>query len=102
MRIAERFYLADISMKNEYIRRHNEIWPEMKELIKKAGIRNYTIWLSDGDIFAYYEVEDLNKCREVLRDSEVKAKWDQYMSDIITFKNNSGVPDLLDCAFMLE
>ena len=27
----------------EYIRRHNEIWPEMKDVLHQAGIRNYTI-----------------------------------------------------------
>ena len=25
----------------EYIRRHNEIWPEMKDVLHQAGIRNY-------------------------------------------------------------
>ena len=29
----------------EYIRRHNEIWPEMKDVLHQAGIRNYTICL---------------------------------------------------------
>ena len=32
----------------EYIRRHNEIWPEMKSVMKEAGIVNYSIWL-DGE-----------------------------------------------------
>ena len=31
-------------MLEEYIRRHDNIWPEMKEVLSAAGIRNYTIW----------------------------------------------------------
>ena len=27
----------------EYKKRHNEIWPEMVEVLKLAGIKNYTI-----------------------------------------------------------
>ena len=28
----------------EYVKRHDEIWPEMKALLKKAGICNYSIF----------------------------------------------------------
>lgn len=28
---------------DEYVRRHNAIWPELKEVLHQAGIRNYTI-----------------------------------------------------------
>ena len=28
----------------ENARRHNAIWPELKEVLHQAGIRNYTIW----------------------------------------------------------
>ena len=27
-------------MLGEYIRRHDNIWPEMKEMLRNAGIRN--------------------------------------------------------------
>ena len=27
---------------DEYIRRHDEIWPEMSTVLEEAGIRNYT------------------------------------------------------------
>ena len=28
----------------EFCHRLDEIWPEMKEVLKAAGIRNYSIW----------------------------------------------------------
>ncbi len=31
-------------MLNEYIKRHDEIWPDMTQVLNDAGIRNYTIW----------------------------------------------------------
>ena len=43
--------------KVEYIRRHDEIWPEMTEVLTRAGIRNYTIWCCGDELFGYYECE---------------------------------------------
>ena len=31
-------------MAEEYEKRHNELWPEMKEMIHEYGGRNYTIF----------------------------------------------------------
>ena len=42
-------------MLEEYIRRHDEIWPEMKQMLHEAGVRNYSIWNVGGDLFGYYE-----------------------------------------------
>ena len=41
----------------EYKKRHDEIWPEMVEVLKKAGICNYTIWFNNNELFGYYECE---------------------------------------------
>ena len=40
-------------MLDEYIKRHDAIWPELSELLKKAGIKNYTIWYNNNDLFGY-------------------------------------------------
>ena len=45
----------------EYIERHDRIWPEMVENLKLQGIRNYSIFLSGDRVFGYYECEDLEK-----------------------------------------
>ena len=39
----------------EYKKIHVKIWPEVEEAIREAGIRNYSIFLKDGLLFAYYE-----------------------------------------------
>ena len=45
-------------MLSEYRRRHDEIWPELKAVLKEAGIRNYTIWNVGSELFAYDEWEE--------------------------------------------
>lgn len=68
----------------EYRRRHREIWPEMKETLRKAGISNYTIWFHDNELFGYYECEQgVEYAAKVQRESAVVDKWNEYMKDIL-------------------
>ena len=43
----------------EYIRRHDQIWPEMRAVLADAGIRNYTIWNVGNELFGYYECDSV-------------------------------------------
>lgn len=39
----------------EYRRQHVAVWPEVLERIRRSHIRNYSIFLKDGILFAYFE-----------------------------------------------
>ncbi|MCA8977216.1 MAG: L-rhamnose mutarotase, partial [Planctomycetes bacterium] len=39
----------------EYVRYHERIWPEIAAAIAAAGIRNYSIFHFQGELFGYYE-----------------------------------------------
>lgn len=86
----------------EYKKRHDEIWPEMKEILKRAGICNYTIFLNGHELFGYYECEKgVEYAKKLQNESEVVKKWDNYMSDILIWKNNETQPKLEE-VFRLE
>ncbi|MFP4385542.1 MAG: L-rhamnose mutarotase [Spirochaetia bacterium] len=40
---------------DEYKKYHREIWPEIAEKIRECNIRNYSIFLKDDFLFAYFE-----------------------------------------------
>ena len=69
---------------DEYVKRHKEIWPEMVEVLKEAGIVNYTIWNTGNEMFGYYECEKgaAYACK-VQSESPIVKKWDAYMKDIL-------------------
>ena len=68
----------------EYQRRHNEIWPEMKELLKSAGICNYSIWNVGDDLFGYYECEKgIDYAAKMQAQSPIVDKWNEYMKDVM-------------------
>lgn len=88
--------------KDEYVKRHNEIWQEMKEVLKKAGIRNYSIWICGNELFGYYECEHgVAYAGKVQAESEVVEKWNEYMKDvmIMPIDERTGAQPLLEQVF---
>ncbi len=71
----------------EYKKRHDEIWPEMKELLKSAGICNYSIWNVGHELFGYYECEKgADYAAKVQSESQIVDKWNEYMKDVMTME----------------
>ena len=91
--------------REEYIRRHDEIWPEMVELLKSAGIKNYTIW-SDGDVlFGYYECEHgIEFAEKTQAGSPIVDKWNVYMDDVLELEMDpvTGAQPKMQCMFLME
>ncbi len=92
-------------MKDEYRRRHDEIWPELVELLKSAGIKNYTIWNTGDVLFGYYECErGVKFAADTQNNSPIVAKWDEYMKDVLIMEKDekTGAQPLLECVFELD
>ena len=68
----------------EYRKRHDEIWPEMKEELSRHGYRNYSIFLDEqtGDLYSYFETDD-EKATEDMANTAICRKWWHYMKDIM-------------------
>ncbi len=74
-------------MKQEYIRRHDEIWPEMTRLLNDAGIHNYTIWCAGDELFGYYEAEKgVAFAAKAQAESPVVDRWNDYMKDVMVME----------------
>ena len=67
----------------EYKRRHDEIWPEMVEALRSAGICNYSIFRHGLTLFGYFETDDIEKTRKYLADSETNRRWSEWMESIM-------------------
>ncbi|HWR23922.1 MAG TPA: L-rhamnose mutarotase [Feifaniaceae bacterium] len=70
----------------EYVRRHDEIWPEMTAVLNEAGIRNYTIWTTGEDLFGYYECDSVEYAAKVQAESPVVDKWNEYMKEVMVME----------------
>lgn len=91
-------------MAEEYEKRHNLLWPEMKDMIHEYGGSNYSIYL-DRDtnvLYGYLEVEDEARWN-ASADTPVNRKWWDYMADIMeTNEDNSPVCVDLSPVFHLD
>ena len=102
MRIASKMKLLK-GFEAEYKRRHDELWPELKALLKEAGISDYSIFLDaeTNVLFAYFTIEDDKKLDD-LPEQTVMKKWWAYMKDIMeTNDDNSPVSTPLKEVFYL-
>jgi L-rhamnose mutarotase len=69
---------------DEYKKRHDEMWPEMAKELNRAGVHNYSIWLCGRTLFGYYECENgLDYSKKIHAESQIIAKWNEYMADIL-------------------
>ena len=69
---------------DEYQKRHDAIWPELKGLLKATGISDYSIYLDEetGFLFGVLNVEDKLRLDE-LPHHPVMKRWWEYMKDIM-------------------
>lgn len=79
-------------MEAEYTRRHDEIWPDLVQLLKDSGISNYSIHLDreTNTLFGYLERRD-DHTMDDLPNHPVMKKWWAYMGDIMA-TNPDGSP----------
>ncbi len=91
--------------KEEYKRRHAQIWPEMLATLKSAGICNYTIFESDNELFGYYECKyGVEFAEKTQAESPVVSRWNEYMSDILELEMDpeTGAQPKLEEVFRME
>ena len=67
----------------EYMRRHREIWPDMVEALRSAGIGNYSIFRHGLTLFGYFETDDIDKTRKYLANDETNRRWSEWMDPIM-------------------
>ncbi len=68
----------------EYKKRHDEIWPELAQVLREAGISDYSIFLDPESLtlFAVHKLAPANSAAD-LSQNPVVQKWWVYMADIM-------------------
>lgn len=88
----------------EYKRRHDAIWPELKDELRKAGISDYSIYLDQKtlQLFAFQYLAD-DATDSLLASRAIVKKWWAYMKDLMdTNPDNSPVCEPLAEVFHMD
>ncbi len=69
---------------DEYKSRHDQIWPELQELLREAGVSEYSIFLDEQTnvLFAVLNVTDPANLHQ-LPNHDVMQRWWKHMADIM-------------------
>jgi L-rhamnose mutarotase len=67
---------------DEYVQRHEAVWPEMQRALTETGWTNYSLFLdrSDGTLIGYFETQDLAAARDGMADLEINRRWQAEMA----------------------
>lgn len=90
--------------KGEYKKRHDELWPELKKLLKEQGVADYSIFFDEETniLFGVQKQEGENSSQD-LGSVEIVQRWWAYMADIMeTNPDNSPVTIPLEEVFYME
>mgnify|MGYP000710340688 CR=1 FL=1 len=90
-------------MEAEYTRRHDEIWPELVELLHEAGVSDYSIHLDpETNLLIGVLTRPADHTMDNLPNHPVMQKWWAHVADIMeTAPDNSPLAMSLTRVFHL-
>jgi L-rhamnose mutarotase len=86
----------------DYVRAHGDVWPEMLDALRGAGIRNYTIFRDGNQMFGYFEADDLTAAEQYLARQDVSSRWQDAMAELLEQRVPDAGPPALDEVFRLD
>ena len=65
---------------DEYKRRHEAVWPEMRAALRETGWHNYSLFLqADGLLVGYLETDDFQAALRGMAARDVNERWQREM-----------------------
>lgn len=91
----------------EYAAKHNAMYqdfPEMEELMRAAGMRNYSIWANGEDTIGYYEYIGPERKAEVYEQHrDILARWNENMEGLSGMDlDEDGKPKVWKMIWLME
>jgi L-rhamnose mutarotase len=75
----------------EYDRRHDELWPEMADSLRTAGLRNYSLFRRGTEVVGYVECHpDVATALAAIGASDVNARWAEWFTAVIEIGDPGG------------
>jgi L-rhamnose mutarotase len=89
-RIAFKMKLHE-GQEEEYKKRHDELWPELKQLLETSGISDYSIFLDEttNSLFGVLKAKDM-QALDNLPDNPMMQKWWAHMKDIMESNDDNS------------
>jgi L-rhamnose mutarotase len=76
-------YRAIPAKKQEYIKAHKEIWPEITRGLTEAGCREMHIFLRGNNLFLYAEIDDIREFNRIRALDPAYHRWNDWMNKLL-------------------
>ena len=80
--------------REKYIEAHNKIWPEMRDVLARGGIRQMTIFLRGDTLFLYANVENRAIYQALKATDPVCKRWDAFMATLLDQPFDASEPGI--------
>jgi len=75
----------------EYDRRHDELWPQMREALLESGWSNYSLFRRGSTVIGYAEcTPDAETAIAAIGKTHVNAKWRESLTHVIASLEDEG------------
>ena len=80
---------------DEYIRLHKEVWPGVLEMITACNIQNYSIYLKENYLFAYFEYTGNNHAADMAKmaSDPVTQRWWDVVKPLMEPVESRGIEE---------
>jgi L-rhamnose mutarotase len=78
--------------KEEYIKAHEQVWPEILEGLKAAGCHEMTIFLRGDQLFLYALVDDREEFAKTREKDPYYQKWSAWMTELLDHPYDEDEP----------
>jgi L-rhamnose mutarotase len=87
-----------------YKQRHDELWPDLRDLLKETGIFDYSIFLDEETnyLFGVMKVEDASLLKDLPEKPVMKKWWASMVELMETNPDNSPVSIPMKEVFYLD
>jgi len=89
---------------DEYKKRHDDLWPQLRNLLKENGISEYSIFYDrETETLFAFQKQTGEQGSQDLGKEKIVQEWWEFMSDIMeTNPDNSPVSVPLEEVFYME
>ena len=87
---------------DDYVEAHRSVWPEMLDALRRAGIRNYSIFRAGNEVFGYFEADDIASAGRYLDAQDVNRRWQDHMAELLEERVPDAGPPSLEEIFRLD
>jgi L-rhamnose mutarotase len=78
--------------RDEYVKAHKEIWPEITKGLKDAGCREMTIFLRGDLLFLYALIDDIDEYNKTRSKDPYFHKWAAWMDELLVLPFDKDEP----------